>query len=83
MRLKKDDLPENKEAEARLAEAAAFDAFGYFKRIATADVVAIHRTLLECFSANTPKANHHCLSYFRRLCTTEIPPEGAPEVPLL
>ena len=72
LRSRSDDLIIDKHIEAELKVASIFDMYSYVKKIATADVIETHRILLECFATNEPRQNHFCVSFFRRLCTTQL-----------
>jgi len=41
-------------------------------QLATADIVGLHRKLLEHYPHNSPRNNHHCVSFFKRLCATPL-----------
>ena len=71
LRFRSDDLDVDKHVEAELKVAKLFDMYGYVKKLATSDVVETHRTLLEFFAINEPRHNP-TVSFFRRLCATEI-----------
>ena len=77
LRTKCDDLPSDKETVLCIAAATDFDLFAYIKRLATHEIVATHRQLLSCYAANAPAANKHCLAFFRRLCSTQLPADDA------
>jgi hypothetical protein len=72
LRLKQDDVKVDKEVGALLKLGDEFDMFGYVKKLATSDVVALFRLSLESYSSSTLDVTHHALSFLRTLACTTI-----------